>query len=71
MHYAPTYYKHYLLLLKSTEFTSFGQVLANSANFVPVNTSKWPNGPCYTEIRLRSGILEVKNLQKKTLFMII
>ena len=33
---APTY-KHYLLLLKSTEFTAFGNVLANSAKFVPVN----------------------------------
>ena len=33
---APTY-KHYLLLLKSTEFTAFGNVLANSAKYVPVN----------------------------------
>ena len=33
---APTY-KDYLLLLKSTEFTAFGRVLANSANFVTVN----------------------------------
>ena len=33
---APTY-KHYLLLLKSTGFTAFGRVLANSANFMPEN----------------------------------
>ena len=34
---APTY-KHYLLLLVSAEFAAFGPVLANYANFVPVNT---------------------------------
>ena len=33
----PPTFKHYLLLPKSTEFTAFGRVLANSANFVPVN----------------------------------
>ena len=32
-----TTYKYYLLLLNSTEFTAFGRVLANSANFVPEN----------------------------------
>ena len=33
--------------------------------FVPVNMSKWLNGLCYVEIELRSGILEVENLQKE------
>ena len=33
--------------------------------------SKWLNGPCYVEIELRSGILEVKNLQKELSFMIL
>ena len=32
---------------------------------------KWQNGPCYVEIELRSGILEVKTLQKELLFMIL
>ena len=67
---APTY-KHYLLLIKSAEFAAVGRVLANYANFVPVNISKWLNGRCYVEIGLRSGILEVKNLQKELLFMIL
>ena len=66
----PTY-KHYLHLLKSAEFTAFGRVLANYVNFVQVNMPKWLNGPCYVEIELRSGILEVKNLQKELLFMIL
>ena len=36
-------YKHYLLLLKSTELTAFGHVLANSTNFMPVKfkIAKW------------------------------
>ena len=67
---APTY-KHYLHLLKSAEFTAFGRVLANYVNFVPANTSKWLNGPCYIEIELRSGILEVNILQKELSFMIL
>ena len=58
---APTY-KHYLLLLKSAEFTAFGHVLANYFNFVPVILSNGLNGPCYVKIELRSGINEVKNL---------
>ena len=69
---APTYTcKHYLLLLKSAEFTSSGRVLANYVNFVPVNMSKWLNGTCYFEIELRSGILELLNLQQVLLFMIL
>ena len=60
---APTY-KHYLYLLKSAKFPAFGRVLANYVNFVPVNMPKWLNGPCYVEIELRSGILEVKSVQK-------
>ena len=60
---APTY-KHYLLLFKSVEFTAFGHVLANYVTFVPVNMSKWLNGPCYVEIELRSGILEAKIYKK-------
>ena len=67
---APSY-KHYLILLKSAEFTAFGRVLANYVDFVPVNMSKWLNGPCYVKIESRSGILEVKNLQKELLFMIL
>ena len=61
---APTY-KHYVLVLKSTEFIAFGHILANYVNFVPVNMSKWLNGPCYVEIELGFGILGVKNLQKE------
>ena len=38
----PTY-KHYLLLLKSAEFTAFGCVLSKYVNVVPVNMSKWLN----------------------------
>ena len=67
---APTY-KHYLLLPESAEFTAFGRALANYVNFVPLNMSKWLNGPWYVEIELRSGILEVKSLQKELLFMIL
>ena len=67
---APTY-KHYLLLLKSVEFHAFSRVLAKYVNFVPVNMSKLLNGHCYVEIELRSGILEVKNLQKELLFRIL
>ena len=52
-------YKHYLLLLKSAEFTAFGRVLAKYINFVPVNISKWLNGPCYVKIELRSGRLKI------------
>ena len=46
---APTY-KHYLLLLKSAEFTAFGRVLAKYVNLMAVNMSNWLNGPCYVEI---------------------
>ena len=49
----------------------FGRVLANYVNFVPVSMSKWLNGSCYVEIKLKSGIHEVKNLQKELLFMIL
>ena len=48
---APTY-KHYLLLLKCAEFPAFGRVLANYVNFVPVNMSKWLNGPCHSMSKL-------------------
>ena len=57
--------QHYVLVLKSTEFIAFGHILANYVNFVPVNMSKWLNGPCYVEIELGFGILGVKNLQKE------
>ena len=43
---------------------AFGRVLTNYVNFVPVNMSKWLNGPCYIEIEIRSGILEVKIYKK-------
>ena len=64
---APTY-KHYLHLLKSAEFTAFGRVFVNYVNFVPVHMLKWLNGPCYVDTELRSGILEVKNLQKELFY---
>ena len=49
----------------------FGCVLANYVNFVPVSMSKWLIGPYYVENELRSGILEVKHLQKELLVMTV
>ena len=66
-----TTYQHYLFLIKSAEFTAFSRVLANYVNFVSVSMSKWLNGPFYLEIEFRSGILDVTNLQKELLFMIL
>ena len=57
--------------LKVQNSLFFGRVLANYINFVPVSMSKWLTGHCYVEIKLKSGIHEVKNLQKELLFMIL